>query len=517
MKHLIDVKIFVVMICGICFAGTSICAPVTNKSANFKVQSAVSSNSGDSIMAEKIRAQRAALDARDAQDDVKTKLKSGSTKNACDSGLRKCIESKCGQNYTKCKTDTDVTFSDKLNACKKSVTCTAHEFTVLSTQFKEDKNQAITLSSYNDTIACGNAYNSCIIAECGPKFTKCLSKSAGDKAMAKCKSIATDCTEADSGMVGRVGTVFGVVRQAAETQIVADEKKLRSLREDMRASCKTLGALFDDRSLDCVFSVSFYADGDLETPKASKKLYAGSTFDCSPDWFGIDITTFKENAFRETRAQTAASSAMLGSGVGTAVGAITSGAINRAIDTKKAKEELKDACKDNNQVMDKKTGKCRDKTDEEKEKDAKKAERKCLKRAGKNAAEDALTSGITKTEVDGVGAAVEVGECLQWDDETGKFSGKSLVGKIAAKEFNKHGLGDTVKGAKDAAGATPADKPAPKGDDTKSGAQGTGASISAPSSQGGFGSGSMSKGGFGDGGKDGFSLGGSGGSNSSSK
>ena len=63
------------------------------------------------------------------------------------------------------------------------------------------------------------------------------------------------------------------------------------------------------------------------------------------EWFGTNVTTFKENAYRETRAQTGASSAMLGSGVGTAVGLVTSGAINRAIDTQKAKKEADKAKK----------------------------------------------------------------------------------------------------------------------------------------------------------------------------
>nr|MBQ0091434.1 hypothetical protein [Candidatus Enterousia merdequi] len=74
------------------------------------------------------------------------------------------------------------------------------------------------------------------------------------------------------------------------------------------------------------------------------KRYAGDTFVCMQEWFGVNVTTFKENAYRETRAQTAASSAMLGSGLGTALGTITSGAMGRALDTQKAKKEM-DAAK----------------------------------------------------------------------------------------------------------------------------------------------------------------------------
>ncbi len=332
-------------------------ASIEDKSSSFSAKlnesSSAGSDSSDSVLAEKIRAQRAALDVKDTQSAVAKQTKAGASSNSCDSNLRKCMTSKCGSEYEKCETDSDTIFSDKLNACKKDANCTAHEFNLFTNEIKADKAQSIRLSSYNKVISCGNAYNDCIIKECGPKFNKCLSKSAGDKALAKCKNIATECTEADSGLVGRIGNIFGIVRQDAEKQIKADEQKLYSLRKQMKDSCSMLGsgAMFDERSLDCVFTVNFFAGDDKKTPKASKKLYAGSTFNCSPDWFGIDVTTFKENAYRATRAQTAASSAMLGSGVGMAVGALTSGAISRAIDTKKAKDALEDACAEENMII----------------------------------------------------------------------------------------------------------------------------------------------------------------------
>ena len=139
--------------------------------------------------------------------------------------------------------------------------------------------------------------------------------------------------------------VFGELRQTAERQVSADEQKLYGLREQMRVLCTRLGAMFDERSLDCVYTVNFRA-GDDNTLFASKKLYAGSTFDCTPNWFGIDVTTFRENALRASREQTSASSAMLGSGVGQAVGALTSGAIDRAIDRYTADNALDDAIRD---------------------------------------------------------------------------------------------------------------------------------------------------------------------------
>ncbi len=357
------------IICGtFIFAESGFCADfvINNKSSKFSTiltRDTDSADTGDSALAEQIRAQRAARDNADARNAVTRQTKSGTSSNNCDTALRNCIQSKCGADYKNCETDSDTTFSDKLESCKKNTTCTAHEFNAFTPEIKEDKKQAIRLSLYNQTVDCGYRYNVCITNECGTNFDKCLSKSAGDKALAKCKPIATECTQADSGLAGRIGSVFGTVRVNAEKQIKADEKKLQTLRDQMQKSCQGLGAMFDNRSFDCVFTVSLINKEDSSI-MASKKLYAGYPFKCSPDWFGIDVTTFRENAYRATRAQTAASSAMLGTGIGTAVGAFTSGAVSRMIQSEKAENALEDACSKNGQVLD--NGKCRDMTDEEK-------------------------------------------------------------------------------------------------------------------------------------------------------
>ena len=79
-------------------------------------------------------------------------------------------------------------------------------------------------------------------------------------------------------MPGRAMGVFATLRQSAEAQVLIDETKLYAMRDDMRSICKRIGAMFDDRSLDCVYTVNFYA-GDDSTQYASNKLYAGGTFD----------------------------------------------------------------------------------------------------------------------------------------------------------------------------------------------------------------------------------------------
>ena len=316
---------------------------VENKSLQFSssLGDAMSSGSGssDTALADMVRAQRAALDA--AGNTVATK-RSANTSNACDADLRACMTDKCGKNFSKCASDTDTMFGTKLDSCRRNTKCDADEYRVFTAEIKADRVSAIKLQSFNDIIDCGKNYDACIVNQCGATYSKCLGKSAGDAAISKCGSIAKQCNAMDSGLASRTMSVFGTLRQTAEKQISTDEKKLYTMRDQMRSTCARLGAMLDDRSLDCVYTVNFLAGGD-STLYSSKKAYAGNTFDCTPAWFGVDITTYMENAYRATREQSAASGAMLGSGVGMAVGALTSGAIGRAIETQKADKELCEA------------------------------------------------------------------------------------------------------------------------------------------------------------------------------
>lgn len=321
---------------------------VENKSTQFDEalgEAMTSSNDvGANELAEQIRAQRAALDAADARAATvdATNAARASGRNACDTGLRECMTAKCGNNFAKCASDTDTAFGTKLESCRRDLKCSGTEFKLFSAEIKSDRDAAIQLKSFNDIIDCGQTYDTCIVNECGNKYSKCLGKSAGDTAISKCNSIAQRCIAMDSGLANRTMNVFATLRQTAEKQIVTDEKQLYALRDQMKSICARLGAMFDERSLDCVYTVNFYAGND-STLYASKKAYAGGSFDCTPNWFGVDVTTFKENAYRLTREQTSASSAMLGSGVGMAVGAVTSGAISNAIDAQRARRAADEA------------------------------------------------------------------------------------------------------------------------------------------------------------------------------
>lgn len=342
------------------------------------------SQSSKNELAEQIRRQREAIEAREnaAVAESKTKGALVSGQNACDMGLRKCMQDKCGSDFTKCALDGDTILGDKMNSCRRDITCTGEEFKLFTNEIKEDLAMNVKLSSYTKVIDCGNQYNNCIQTECGATFNKCLGKSAGDRAVDKCSTIAKNCAEQDSGMVARIGTVFGKLRENAEKEVKADEERMYKLRDLMRAQCTRLGAAFDERSFDCVYTVNFFAGDDQRIPKATRKRYAGDTFVCMQEWFGINVTTYKENAYRETRAQSAASSAMLGSGLGTAAGLISSGAIDRALKTQKAKKDYKKECKSQGGKL--KDGECVQKGDkgydkikpEDEDKDNSKAEAK---------------------------------------------------------------------------------------------------------------------------------------------
>lgn len=316
---------------------------IENKSDQFDVtvDSIMESATEDNSFAEMIRKQRAALAASESSSAIKSSMKSG--KNTCDGALRTCMMKTCGNDFTKCATDGDTIFGDKLNKCRRDTECSGEEFRLFTAEIKADRDMNVKLSSYNNVINCGNSYNACIINECGTTYTKCLNKSKADAAIQKCNTIAKECTQYDSGLASRVGVITGKLRENAEKDIKKDEEQLYALRDKMKQSCTSMGAMFDERTFDCVYTVNFFAGTNQNTPTASRKRYAGDTFICMQEWFGINATTYKENAYRETRAQTGASSAMLGAGVGTAVGLVTSGAMGRALKTQKAKKELDDA------------------------------------------------------------------------------------------------------------------------------------------------------------------------------
>ena len=167
---------------------------IINKSSQFDdaISAIMESATSDNTFAEQIRQQRAALAASEASTTLKSSqqsaLKSGH--NACDAGLRECMMKTCGNDFTKCATDGDTIFGDKLNKCRRDIDCTGEEFKLFTSEIKSDRDMNVKLSSYNDVIICGNAYDACIQNECGTTFDNCLGKATADAAIQKCETIA---------------------------------------------------------------------------------------------------------------------------------------------------------------------------------------------------------------------------------------------------------------------------------------------------------------------------------------
>ena len=399
-------------------------------------------------LADTIAAQRAALDADDAIYTATTSVASG--QNACDIGLRQCMTERCGNNFYDCRGDTDTIWGNKMDACRNDIDaqCTGEEYRLFAAEIKADRDMNARLASYNAVIDCGNQYNDCIITECGTTFSKCLGKSAGDAAIAKCKTIADNCVQQDSGLASRTMSVFGALRQDAEVLVQRDEQRLYDLRDQMREQCRMLGATLDDRSLDCVFTVEFYA-GDDSTLFASKKAYAGGVFDCTPDWFGIDVTTFMENAYRLTRSQTSASAALMGSGLGVATGALTSGAISRAIDRQKAEDAVKDAKKEHEENFGDKSESKDEKSDSKTDKNAKsEAEKTSSSRPVEDARQKECESNGGSWQ-NGICKDPECDDDQIWDDFSGRCierNPKTSPKPLSEQEKMCTALGNTWSG-----------------------------------------------------------------------
>ena len=205
---------------------------IINKADKFdkQVSSDASAASGGDFddLAAQIRKQRAALEAKENTETFNAKQRDAMAKgkNACDAGLRQCMQAECGSDFTKCALDGDTIMGDKFNKCRRNVECTGEEFKLFTNEIKADRDLNVQLASYNNIIECGNAYNSCIVSECGTTFNKCLGKANADRAIQNCAKIAKDCTEQDSGLASRFGTAIGKLREVAETEVKADEKHM---------------------------------------------------------------------------------------------------------------------------------------------------------------------------------------------------------------------------------------------------------------------------------------------------
>ncbi|MDR3208776.1 MAG: hypothetical protein LBT45_02915 [Rickettsiales bacterium] len=351
---------------------------VENKSSSFAERfggDALGGAAADETPLQKsIREQKEKLGLAVKADNRAAQLKAANAKIGqdtaveCDNALRNCMATKCGgPDWPKCFLDSDTDWGMKIDSCRRNTKCTGEEFADLSVEIKADRDMNAELAGFNETLNCGKTYNNCIRDICGDdgytkciargkmpadckgfakSYEKCWAKAGGDKAVSACEKEYKKCQTADSGLQARAMEVFATLRVELEKNIQKWEQSLYDLRERMAGMCKSGSGMFDERSLQCVYTVELFADYEgKSTQFSSKKMHGDDAYACNPDEFGIDITTFKENAYRLTRSQTAASSAALGAGAGVAVGALTSGAIGRAMDvakTAKAAENAED-------------------------------------------------------------------------------------------------------------------------------------------------------------------------------
>ncbi|MDR0967493.1 MAG: hypothetical protein LBL75_01525 [Rickettsiales bacterium] len=295
----------------------------------------------DSGLKDLITAQRAAAGTTDISGDVGMTLKSGGY-NSCDTDLRQCMKDKCGDNFIDCAGDDTTVWSSKIESCGATAKCSGAEMTMFAPEVLSDRDMAVKLAEFDHTKTCGVDYRDCMVRECGKTFDKCLGKNYGDAAIKACQGIADSCADVDTGFAARMMQVFADNRISAETRITKLDAALYDLRDSISKKCTGAGMLFDERAFDCVASVSLYSAEDGAT-MASQKLYAGDTFDCTENWFGVDITTYLENSLRRDRELTGAADAMMGAGLGSAAAAVTSGLMDNLSKLKaqtKAEEAL---------------------------------------------------------------------------------------------------------------------------------------------------------------------------------
>ncbi|MCL1786033.1 MAG: hypothetical protein FWG39_02690, partial [Alphaproteobacteria bacterium] len=270
------------------------------------------------------------------------------TTSSCDDSLRKCMADKCGENFKNCAGDGDSIWGFNIESCARAANCAPREITLFSAEIKADRDHNARWGAVSETYSCGNNYNDCILRACGGRgipnggtsvsasvmgLPYCISKTGGDNAIAnaRCRAIAEQCGDTDSGLAARALEIFGTLRILAERDLATQEQQLYGMREDLRKECRNTGGILDDRSLQCLFNVEMFAGGDWSGMIASRIIGAGAEFQCTPEWFGIDVTTHMENMARYDSQTAAATGAFSGAMLGVAGGMLASGEVYRGL------------------------------------------------------------------------------------------------------------------------------------------------------------------------------------------
>ncbi|MDR0449514.1 MAG: hypothetical protein LBG89_03610, partial [Rickettsiales bacterium] len=260
---------------------------------------------------------------------------SAAGKSKCETELRVCVANDCGDDMQKCMGDGDGIWSARFQKCRATTSCNGAEIGVYGDIIKEDMRVDSKLHTMQMIIEGNNMYSRCLQDNCATTqgtpmegmvgFNACVTQVRINQALDACKHIYEKFRPYDSGLQARFTTMMGQLRVEKEKRIAELQKELDEMMPQMRQECKAAGAVFDDRSGECVFTafLSVEHDGRRFTA-ASKKLVPGSEYQCTDKWFGIDITTFMKNAIGLTIEQKSASAAFMGAGLGVAASVGTS-------------------------------------------------------------------------------------------------------------------------------------------------------------------------------------------------
>jgi outer membrane protein OmpA-like peptidoglycan-associated protein len=292
-------------------------------------------------------AAREKANERERQDIAETQFMRGiasASKSKCENELMNCVVEDCGADFQKCTGDGDGVWSARFQKCRVKTSCTGAELSVYGDIIREDIKVDSQIRLMQLIIQGNNAYSRCLQNQCATTqgtplegmigFNACVTQGRINAALTACQAVYEKFRPYDSGLQARFTSMMGMLRAEKEKRIAELQKELDAMMPKMRDECKRAGAVFDDRSGECVFTafLSVEANGRRYTP-ASKKIVPGSQFQCTDQWFGVDVTTYLKNAISLTVEQKTASAAFMGAGLGVGASVLTSGIADKLKDS----------------------------------------------------------------------------------------------------------------------------------------------------------------------------------------
>jgi hypothetical protein len=269
-------------------------------------------------------------DKADASESEFLRGVANASRSKCETELNTCVIGDCGSDLQKCNDDTDAIWSARFQKCRAKTSCTGAEIGVYGDIIKEDIRVDAKISLMNLIISCNNEYSNCLQTQCATTdarsligggavvgFNGCVTQAKINSALNYCKPVYDRCRPYDSGIQARFTNMMATLRVEKEKRIAELQKELDVMLPQMRQLCRDSGASFDERSGNCVFTafLSVEAQGRRYTP-ASKMVMPGSQYQCTDQWFGVDVTQYLQNAIYSTIQQKSSVAALMGAGLG---------------------------------------------------------------------------------------------------------------------------------------------------------------------------------------------------------